>query len=65
MSKMGGGGLLVAGIFLVILGALIQSSIVEWLLDITGLIIIIGGAIVGVIGLVRMVSGGRSGASDY
>ena len=31
MSKMGGGGLLVAGIFLVILGALIQSSIVEWL----------------------------------
>jgi hypothetical protein len=61
MTKAGGGGLLVAGIFLVILGILIQSAIIEWLLDIIGFIVIVGGAIIGVTGLVKMVSGNRGG----
>ena len=65
MSKVGGGGLLIAGIFLVLLGALIQSAIVEWLLDIVGFIVIVGGVIVGIYGLVKMLSGRKSGASDF
>ena len=64
MSKIGGFGLLVIGVFLVIVGWLVQSSIFEWLLDIAGVVIIIGGAIVGVIGIVKMLTGGGR-SSDF
>ena len=61
MSWTSGFGLLVVGVFLVILGWLVQSSIFEWLLDIAGVLIIIGGVVVGVIGIVKMFTGrGRS-----
>ncbi len=66
MNKVGGGGLLVAGIFLIILGLIVQSSIVEWLLDVIGIVIIVSGAALGIWGIVKMLSGGgTSGASDY
>ena len=63
-EKDGGLGLLVIGLFLVIVGWLVQSSIFEWLLDIIGLVIIVGGIIVGVTGLVKLVTG-RGGSSDF
>ena len=65
MGKIGGGSLLLAGIFLVFLGFLIQSDLLEALLNILGIIIIIVGAIMGVIGLISMFSGSKSGSSDY
>ena len=65
MNKVGGGGLVLAGILLVVLGALIRSSILEWLLDIMGFVIIGGGVIVGVVGLIKMFSGGSRGESEY
>ena len=65
MNKLGGGGLLVVGIFLVLLGALVQSNILEWLLDIIGFITIVAGVIVGIVGLVKMFSGGNGGSSDF
>ena len=64
MSWTSGFGLLVVGVFLVILGWLVQSSIFEWLLDIAGVLIIIGGAVVGVIGIVKMFTG-RGGSDDF
>ncbi len=64
MSRISGFGLLVVGVFLVILGWLVQSSIFEWLLDIAGVLIIIGGAVVGVIGIVKMFTG-RGGSDDF
>ena len=64
MGKAGGGGLLLIGIFMVILGAFVQSGIVEALLDIAGFLIVAGGVIVGIIGVVKMASGGK-GSSDY
>ena len=57
MGKIGGAGLLVVGIGVAILGWLIQSDLVEWLLNVVGIIIIIGGIIVAVAGLVKMFSG--------
>ena len=45
-----------------VLGVLIQSAIIEWLLDIVGWIAILGGAVIGIIGLVKMFTGG---GSDY
>ena len=64
MSKIGGFGLLVIGVFLVVVGWLVQSNIFAWLLDIAGVVIIIGGAIVGVIGIVKMFTGG-GGSGDF
>jgi hypothetical protein len=57
MGKLGGAGLLVIGIGVAILGWLIQSDLVEWLLNVVGVVIIIGGIIVAVTGLVKMFSG--------
>ena len=65
MSKLGGGGALVVGIFLIIVGWLIQSAILEWLLDITGFILIVAGVILGVYGLVKMFSGDKGTSSDF
>ena len=65
MNKLGGGGLLVAGIFLVLLGAFLKSGILEWLLDFLGIIIIVAGVILGVYGLIRMFSGSKASSSDF
>lgn len=63
MSKSSGLGLLFIGLVIVVLGVLVQSAIIEWLLDVVGWIAIIGGAVIGIIGLVRMFTGG--GNSGY
>ena len=63
MNKSSGLGLLFIGLVIVVLGVLIQSAIIEWLLDVVGWIAIIGGAVIGVIGLVRVFTGG--GSSGY
>jgi predicted tellurium resistance membrane protein TerC len=65
MGKAGGFGLLVVGVFLAILGFLIQSDFLAWLLDIIGFIVIIAGVIVGIIGIVKMFSGGDGGSDDF
>ena len=49
--------MLVAGLILILLGALIQSSLFEWLLNIIGFVILASGAIIGIVGLVKIVSG--------
>ena len=64
MDKLGGFGLIVVGLALVLLGWLVQSGIVEFLLDIIGVVIIIGGAIVGIIGIVKLFTGGGSGGGS-
>ena len=43
MGKIGGAGLLVIGIVVIIIGWLIRSNLLEWLLDIIGFVIIAGG----------------------
>ena len=66
MSKVGGGGLLLAGIFLIFLGIVIQSDILSRLLDLLGIIVIIIGAVLGVIGLIQVFTGGsKRSSSDF
>lgn len=62
MGKVGGGGLVLAGILIVFLGFLIKSDLLEWLLELIGIVLIVCGAIVGIIGLIQLFSGG--GSSD-
>ena len=65
MNKFGGGGLLLAGIFLVFLGIVLSSDILESILDLLGVVVLILGIIVGVIGLIGMFSGGGKRRSDF
>ncbi|MCH8186496.1 MAG: hypothetical protein IH862_10390 [Chloroflexi bacterium] len=65
MSKVGGGSLLLAGIFLIFLGILIRSDFLEWLLDLLGIITIIGGGIAGVVGLIQVFTGSKRSSSDF
>ena len=57
MGKLGGAGLLVVGIGVAILGWLIQSDLIAWLLNVIGIVILVGGVIIAVAGLVKMFSG--------
>ena len=66
MSNLKGGGILLAGIVLVIVGVFVQSGIMEWLLDIIGWGVLALGVILGIVGLIQMLSGGsKSSASDF
>ncbi len=65
MGKASGGAFILAGIFLIFLGFLISSDFLEWLLDVLGIVVIVAGAIIGIIGLIRVFSGGGSTSSDY
>lgn len=58
---MGNGGMVGAGVLLVIIGLLLLTGIVQALITIVGWIGIIAGVIVGVIGLVGVIRGSGSG----
>ena len=57
MDKLGAGGWIVVGIGLILLGWLVQSGIVEFLLNIIGWIIGIGGVIAIILGGFRLILG--------
>ena len=59
MNKVGGSGLLLAGIFLALIGIFIGSNFVEGLLDFIKWIFVIIGVIMGVVGLFQVFSGDK------
>ncbi len=63
MAKLGGSALVVLGIFLIIIGWLIGSTLVEAILDFVKVIFIIVGIVVGVTGAIQMLKGGKSSSS--
>ena len=66
MGKLGGSGLLIAGIAIAFLGFVLTWDFWKWLIDLTGWILIIIGIILVIVGLVQMLSGKSSGSSmDY
>ena len=58
---MGNGGIVGAGVLLIIIGLLLLTGILQFLITVVGWIAIIAGVIVGVIGLVGMIKGGNRG----
>ena len=56
-----GGSRLILGLILILLGLLIQSSILEWLLNIVGFLVIMAGVTVVIYGLFKMFSNNRGG----
>ncbi len=64
MGNVSAGGWLVMGIVLLVLGLLVRSRLFEFLVDFTGLILIVIGLIAVVVALVSMISGkGRRSGS--
>ena len=55
------------GLVMLILGIVLRWDLIDWLIDTTGLVLIVIGAIIGIIGLVQMFTGGgeRSSSSDW
>ena len=64
MGKIGGTGMLVVGVVLAFLGIILIAGLLDWLLDVTGIILLGLGLILGVIGVVQMMSG-RGSSMDY
>ena len=65
MRKLEGGGLLMAGILLIIVGIVLRWDLIDWLINATGLILIIIGVILGIIGLIQTFSGGGRRSSEF
>ena len=63
VRRVQGGGLVVVGVFLLVVGVILRWDLIDWLIDAAGMVLIILGAIIGVIGLVQMFTGG--GRKDY
>jgi len=65
MTKLGGSGLLIAGISVSLLGALLMSDLVSWLLDIVGILMIVSGIVLGIIGVIKFFSGNNGRTEDF
>ncbi len=66
MNRLGGSGLLISAIIMIVLGIILRWDLIDWIIDVTGLLLIVLGAVLLVISLVSLVAGGgRRRASRY
>ena len=65
MDKFGAGGWIVVGIALIVLGWLLQSRLIEALLDIAGWIFIIMGVIAIILGGFSLISGKKDRSGGF
>ena len=65
MGMFGKGSLIVIGVIILIAGFLLQSNLIEWLLDLMGTLLIIIGIIVVIVGLIGMVTGKKGGSTGF
>ena len=57
MGWLGKSGWLGIGVVLLVVGILLRSGLIQWLLDLMGLLLIIAGVIAVVVGLVGLITG--------
>lgn len=66
MNRLGGSGLLISAIIMIVLGVILRWDLIDWIIDVTGLLLIVLGAVLLVVSLVSLVvGGGRRRASRY
>ena len=65
MNKVGGSGLIVVAIVLLLLGIVLTSGILDWLIDLTGVLLILIGVVMGIVGLIQVFSGGSKSSSSF
>ena len=57
MGKLGKSGWVGIGIIFLVVGILLRSGLIQWLLDLMGLILIVVGVIAAIAGLIGMITG--------
>ena len=65
MSVLRGGGLLTGAALLIVAGLLLRLDLVDWLIDAVGLVFLIAGLGVGIVGVVKLISGRGVSSRDY
>ena len=65
MNKVRGGGLVVTGLFILLAGVVLRLGILQFLIGVLGYLFIGVGVVIGVYGLIKMLSGGKSEFTDY
>ena len=65
MGVFGAGGWLVVGVILVVLGILLRSGLIQWLLNLMGFLLIIVGVIAIIVALVSLVTGSKRRSSGF
>ncbi len=63
MSKLNGTGLIAAGGLLLVIGLVLRWELIDWLIDAVGFMFIAGGVVVGIVGLISMLSSRRGSSS--
>jgi hypothetical protein len=65
VDKLGSSSLILAAIFLIVVGAILKSGLIAWLIDAIGLLLIVLGVILGIIGLINVLMGSRRKSRGY
>ena len=65
MGIFGKSSWLVIGGIMLVAGVLLRSGLIQWLLDLMGMLLIIAGIIVVIIGLIGLVTGRKSGSEGF
>lgn len=65
MRRVQGGGFLMVGAMFVVAGVLLRWDLVDWIIDTAGLLLVVVGAVVGIVGLIKLFSGGGGGGGGY
>ena len=65
MSVLRGGGLLTGAAILIVAGLLLRLDLVDWLIDAVGLVLLIAGLGLGIVGVVKLMSGRGVSSRDY
>lgn len=63
MNKLGSGGLLVAAIGLIVVGAFLRLDLIDWLIDAVGFLFIASGVVLGLVAIIRGLSGSKESSS--
>ena len=53
------------GIILLVLGVILKSRLIEWILDLSGWVVIVVGGILVIVSLIQFFSGNKSSGSNY
>ena len=59
MEKFGAAGLIMVAAVLIATGLVLRLDLIDWLIDAIGFTFLAAGAITGVVGLLKLVMGGR------
>lgn len=65
MNKLSDGGFIVVGIVLLFAGLVLRSDLVDWLVDVLGLLFLLSGAGVGIAGLVKLLTRKEATSVEY